>query len=113
MTGVLESTPVREYRFTIKRGRKWAVLRIEAMQDNSPRHQVRRYRYDISDPNWPVEMAGFIVGFTGEWNPDQADPRPCSGDHEAIWASSVDDMANGVDRYVCGRCSASWTEPLS
>jgi hypothetical protein len=55
----------KEYRFTITEGRKWATLHIEAMQNNDPRYQRRRERFDITDPCWGAVLGGFIAGFVG------------------------------------------------
>ena len=54
-----------EFRVVLIKGRRCAHLRIEALQDNSPRYQVRRARFDMTEPEWWAEMAGFIAGFMG------------------------------------------------
>jgi len=54
-----------EFRVVLRKGRRWAHLRIEALQDNSPRYQVRRARFDMTEPYWWAGMAGFIAGFMG------------------------------------------------
>ena len=53
-----------EFRVVLKKGRRWAHLRIEALQDNSPRY-VRRARFDLTEPYWWAELAGYIAGFMG------------------------------------------------
>lgn len=55
----------REFRVTLNKGRRWMHVRVEAIQDNAPRCQVRRLKLDMTGPGWAGEMAGFIVGFMG------------------------------------------------
>lgn len=87
-----------EYRITVKQGRRFATVRYEAMQDNSPRYNVRVFRLDMSEDEWWWAVGDILTGFI--FGPDGEEARvvelpPEPPPPERIWSHEIGDLARG------------------